>query len=85
MKTTGLTRTRVGIPAVLTLLLAWTLPLQGARESWQRNDVDWQAGGGRRIKSIHYPQDQPLPTRAKRQAERHIGHPGQTEGGSRTG
>ncbi len=68
MRTTGLTGTRAGIPAVLTILLAWTLPLCGARENWQRNDVDWQAGGGRRIKNIHYPQDRPVPTRVKRQA-----------------
>lgn len=66
--TTSVTRVKVSIPAVLTILLALALPLQAAGESWQRKDVDWQAGGGRRIKAIRYPQDRPLPTLAEQQA-----------------
>ncbi len=68
MKTTSLTHVKVSIPAILTVLLALTVPLQGAKENWQRKDVDWQAGGGKHIKGIYYPKDKPVPTRAKPQA-----------------
>jgi len=68
MKTTSLARVEISIPAVLTLLFVLALPLQAAGENWQRKDVDWRAGGGRRIKAIRHPKDQPLPTRAERQA-----------------
>jgi predicted aspartyl protease len=68
MKTMNLIRPKINIPAILTILFVLALPLQAARESWQRKDVDWQAGGGRRIKSIHYPKDKPLPTRVEQQA-----------------
>ena len=68
MKTTSLTRVKVSIPAVFAVLVALTLPLQGAMDNWQRKDVDWGAGGGRRIKGIRYPKDKPLPTREKQQA-----------------
>ncbi len=63
MKTTTLARVKAGVPAILTVVFALVLPLQAASETWQRKDVDWQAGGGKRIKSIRYPQDKPLPTR----------------------
>jgi predicted aspartyl protease len=64
----SLTRTKVGIPAVFTILLASAWPLLAATESWQREDVNWKAGGGRQIKGIRYPQGKPVPTRAKPQA-----------------
>jgi predicted aspartyl protease len=67
MKTTSLAdRTRVS--AILIVLLTWTLPLQAAMESWQHKDVDWQAGGGMRIKGVDYPKDKPLPTQEQPQA-----------------
>jgi len=68
MKTTRFTLAKVSIPAVLTVVFALVLPLQAGRETWQQKDVDWQAGGGKRIKSIRYPQDKPLPMRANQQA-----------------
>ena len=68
MKTTSLTRAGAGLPAVLTVLFAIALPLQAAQENWQRKDVNWQAGGGKRIKSVRYPKDKPVLTRAEQQA-----------------
>ncbi len=70
MRPTGIARVRVSVPTVLTIVLASTLALQAAPEGWQREDVDWQAGGGRRIRGVHYPKDRPLPTRAERPAGR---------------
>jgi hypothetical protein len=68
MRTMSLTQVKVGISAVFAVLLACAWPLLAATDTWQREDVDWQAGGGRRIKGIYYPQGKPVPTRAKPQA-----------------
>jgi predicted aspartyl protease len=76
MNMTSLTRARASIPAVLAVLFTLTLPIQAARENWQRTDVDWQAGGGKRIKSIQYPKDKPVPTRAEPQASAKVGTKG---------
>ncbi|MBN1508502.1 MAG: clan AA aspartic protease [Sedimentisphaerales bacterium] len=70
MSTTSLIRVKVSLPAILTVLFALTLPLPAATENWQRKDVDWQAGGGRRVKSVRHPKESPLPTRAGQQAVR---------------
>lgn len=61
---TAIQRTCAG---VLIVLLTLTSALSGANEGWQRREVDWQAGGGRRIKGLHYPQDRPVPSRSQRQ------------------
>jgi predicted aspartyl protease len=45
-----------------------TAPLAAVSADWNRQDVDWQAGGGRRIKGIHHPKDSAIPTLAQRQA-----------------
>lgn len=64
-------RIRTGL-GFLLVLLAFASALAAATDNWQRQDVDWQAGAGRRIKGIHYPEDRPVPvqsprpTRAKR-------------------
>ena len=68
MKATRLTSRNVYTTALILLLTA-TLALQAATNDWQRQDVDWQAGGGRRIKGIHYPKGKPLPMRAERRAD----------------
>lgn len=68
MKMMNLVRVRVRTAIVALVLLALTAPLQAA--NWQRQDVDWQAGGGRRIKGIRHPKDSPLPTREQQQARR---------------
>jgi len=49
-------------------LAAWAvvfmlaLAVQAAPSSWEREEVNWQAGGGRRIKAIRYPKDRPIST-----------------------
>lgn len=70
VKTTSQTPAKTVYGLLLTILLTLTVPLQAARDTWQRRDVDWQAGSGRRIKGIHYPKDKPLPTQAERQEVR---------------
>jgi len=67
VKTTSRTPARTLRGLLLTILLTLTLPLQAAQNTWQRREVDWQAGGGRRIKGIRYPQEKPLTTKAERQ------------------
>ena len=47
-----------------------TAPLWASTQNWKRQDVDWQAGGGRRIKGIHHPKDSPVPTLEQRQAQK---------------
>jgi len=66
MSTTGLRKTIPAYRAILILLLILAATVQAATENWQRQDVDWQAGGGRRIKGIRYPKDKPLPKRLDR-------------------
>lgn len=67
MKTTSQTPAKTVYGLLLTILLTLTLPLQAARDDWQRRDVNWQAGNGRRIKGIHYPQDRPVLKQSERQ------------------
>lgn len=70
MKTTSLAQTKTVAAAILAIMFVLTLPVQAAQDTWQRKDVDWQAGGGKRIKGIRYPQDKPLPTFTEPQAGR---------------
>jgi hypothetical protein len=70
MRPTGIVRVRVSVPTLLTIVLVSIVSVQAAQEGWQREDVDWQAGGGRRITGVHYPKDRRLPTRAERRAGR---------------
>ena len=65
MKMMGLIKAVIRVVAVLAVSLLLAVPVQAATENWQRKDVDWQAGAGRRIKGIRYPQDRPLPAGAK--------------------
>jgi predicted aspartyl protease len=65
MKTMGLIKAVIRVAAVLAVSLLLAVPVQAATENWQRKDVDWQAGAGRRIKGIRHPQDKPLPARTK--------------------
>lgn len=69
MKTMNLVRARVRVAAISLVLSALTAPLFAAVGDWQRQDVDWQAGGGRRIKGIYHPRNAPLPTLEQQQAQ----------------
>ncbi|MBN1360478.1 MAG: retropepsin-like domain-containing protein [Sedimentisphaerales bacterium] len=62
MKTTHRVRPAGRYSLILAILLIVTVSAQAAREQWQRQEVDWQAGAGRRIKSIRYPKDRPVST-----------------------
>ena len=66
MRMIGFTKTAIKVPAILAVSLVLALPLEAATENWQRKDVDWQAGAGRRVKGIRYPQDKPLPARTRK-------------------
>ncbi len=68
MNTTRKTVSTAVYGLLLTFLLALTIPLQAASDDWQRRDVDWQAGGGRRIKAIRFPADNPVLTQPERNA-----------------
>lgn len=70
MKTMTLMRVRVRVAAVLVVLLGLTASVCTASENWRRQEVDWQAGGGRQVRGIHYPEGAPVPTRVLRQARR---------------
>ncbi|HSW01452.1 MAG TPA: retropepsin-like aspartic protease [Sedimentisphaerales bacterium] len=50
------------------LLMVLTAPLPAVSADWSRQDVDWQAGGGRRIKGIHHPKDHAIQTLDQRDA-----------------
>ena len=63
MKRANLIRTGIGF---LLVLLTFASALAAATDNWQRQDVDWQAGTGRRIKGIHYPEDRPVPVQSPR-------------------
>ena len=65
VRRSDLTAIRKALPAILVVLLTLASVLQAASEGWQRRDVDWQAGGGRRIKGIQYPKDRPVPLRSE--------------------
>lgn len=69
MKKTSLTAIRNACVGALIVLLTATLTLQAAGADWQRRDVDWSAGGGRRIKGIRYPNDRPVPSRVEQREE----------------
>jgi predicted aspartyl protease len=63
VKRANLIRTGIGF---LLVLLTFASALAAAADNWQRQDVDWQAGTGRRIKGIHYPEDRPVPVQSPR-------------------
>lgn len=63
VKRANLIRTGIGS---LLVLLVFASALAAAADNWQRRDVDWQAGAGRRIKGIHYPEDRPVPVQSPR-------------------
>ncbi|MDI6451652.1 retropepsin-like aspartic protease [Anaerobaca lacustris] len=66
MKTAKQTAARRACAGVLIVLLTLVSALSASTEGWQRRDVDWQAGGGRRIKGIHHPEDRPVPLQSPR-------------------
>lgn len=66
MKRMNLVRVRIAI--VSLLLLALAAPLFASTADWRRQDVDWQAGSGRRIKGIRYPKGSPTPTRSQQKS-----------------
>ncbi len=68
MKTARFGRARRKYSLVLGLLLVSATVLQAVPQRWERQEVDWQAGGGRRIKSIRYPKDRPLSAAPGRRA-----------------
>ncbi|MEN6336372.1 MAG: retropepsin-like aspartic protease [Phycisphaerales bacterium] len=70
MKTMNRVRVEVQVAIISLLVFTLTAPLLASTQSWERQDVDWQAGGGRRIKGIHHPKDSPLPTLEQRQAQK---------------
>jgi len=65
VRRSDLTAIRKALPVILVVLLTLASGLRAANEGWQRRDVDWQAGGGRRIKGIQYPKDRPVPLRSE--------------------
>jgi len=65
-KTNLATIRNMSLKTVLVLLVA-ILAVDAAAGQWQRKDVDWNVGGGRRIKGIHYPKDRPVPSRGEQQ------------------
>lgn len=69
MKRMNLVRVRVRLAIVSLFLLAWGAPLFASTATWQRQDVDWQAGNGRRIKGIRSPKDSPAPMRSEQKSE----------------
>jgi len=60
---------RTSYRTILVVLLALAASLQAATDNWQREEVDWQAGSGRRIKGIYYPKDRPLLRQAERASQ----------------
>ena len=56
--------------AILVVSLMLTCIVQAATEDWQRKEVDWRAGGDRRITGIRFPKDRPLSTAPKQQPQR---------------
>jgi hypothetical protein len=69
VKRTDPTAARRTCAGVFVILLTLTSALSAANEGWQRREVDWQAGGGRRIKGVHYPKDRPVPSQSRRQTQ----------------
>jgi predicted aspartyl protease len=69
MKRMNLVRVRVRLAIVSLFLLALGAPLFASTANWQRQDVDWQAGSGRRIKGIRSPKDSPAPMRSEQKNE----------------
>jgi len=58
-------KTTYMIISTIALVCLTCTQVHAERAGWQRKEVNWQAGPGRRIKAIHYPQDQKLPTKAR--------------------
>ena len=58
----GIMRTgRQGIVTWITLLSLISSSALAERTQWKRDEVDWRAGRGRRIKAVHHPEGQDLP------------------------
>ncbi len=62
MKTANVRRPTSRCSTVLAVLLTLIFALPAVPQEWQRQEVDWQAGGGRRIRSVRYPKDRPIST-----------------------
>ena len=45
---------------LISIFLCWTYVVQAEQPGWQRQEVDWLAGPGGRIKAIRYPQGKDL-------------------------
>ena len=52
---------RRGIFTWIVLLSLISSVALADRAQWKREEVDWQAGRGRRIKAVHHPRDKDLP------------------------
>jgi predicted aspartyl protease len=55
-----MTRTQTGITVTLILSLFSSIALAD-RTEWKRDEVNWRAGQGSRIKAVHHPEGQDLP------------------------
>ncbi len=55
------------------IVVCWTSVVPAARPGWQRQEVDWRATGGGRIKAIRYPeQNEPLLFNGKARRQKSI-------------
>ncbi len=54
--------------AVLAVFLVLAGAVQAADENWQKQDVNWGAGNGRKITGIRFPKDKPVPTTLKQRS-----------------
>ncbi len=55
---TTTTRTGIAVGLILSLLASIAL---ADRTQWKRDDVNWRAGQGNRIKAVHHPRDRDIP------------------------
>ena len=56
----GIKANRISIMVILILSLLSSMALAD-RELWKRDEVDWRAGQGSRIKAVHHPRGQDIP------------------------
>jgi predicted aspartyl protease len=71
------------IVIIICLILCLSRPGMAEGRKWQRKGVDWQAGSGRRIRAIHYPEDAEPRLRSQRRAKgqaRKSGRRSETQG-----
>jgi hypothetical protein len=81
MKITSHYRVKSTHLAAFVVLLALTVTVQAATDNWQRSNVDWRAGGGRRITGIYAPHDKPFPSTSQK---RIVKNPSKTLGATAT-